>query len=167
MGKNTKRRRRIVAEAVKSGITDVAEISEIFAREGFKTSPTWIRRRVERLLTRRRPRSSVNPHQVQPTPEQLQYVIQTPMDRLRFRDFMELKCGWDEYSKLRLPALREMAPEHELVDVVFEDDKQIAACLRWMLRGLRIDKAIRKVNTDEEIARNAIGIKQQRWNVSW
>lgn len=86
---------------------------------------------------------------MQPTPDQLQYVIQTPMERLRFRDFMELKCGWDEYSKLRLPALREMVPDHQLVDVTLEgDDKQIAACLRWMLRGLPIDKAIRKVNTD-------------------
>jgi hypothetical protein len=168
MGKNTKRKRRIVAEAVKSGITDVPEISEILSREGLKSSPTWIRRRVERLLARRKPRSSVNPREVQPTPEQLQYVIQTPMEHLRFRDFMELKCGWDEYSKLRLPALREMAPEHELVDVVLEEnERQIAACLRWMLRGLPIDKAIRKVQTDEEVARNAIGIKRQGWNVSW
>jgi hypothetical protein len=53
-------------------------------------------------------------------------------------------------------------PDHAAVDGVFEKDAQKAACLRWVLRGLPLDKAIRKVETDAEIAANAIDAQRKR-----
>lgn len=92
------------------------------------------------------------------TTNPLTYVITTPMDRLRFRDFARLKVGGrDEYSGIRLPRLKELVPQHAEVEQTVGDDSAVATCLRWMLRGLPLDKAIRKVRTDLEIAENAKG----------
>jgi len=90
------------------------------------------------------------------------YILQTPMESLRFGDFAALKSGRDRFSKLRLPALREMVPDNSFTSgtKAFDNDKQLAACLRWVLRGLPVEKAIRKVKTDEEVTRNAIGSRQ-------
>jgi len=90
----------------------------------------------------------------------LGHVLRTPIRFLRFQDFMRLKVGGrDEYSGLRLDQLKQLVPEHLKVAEAIEDEAAIASCLRWMLRGLPLDKAIRKVRTDLEVAENAKGVK--------
>lgn len=93
------------------------------------------------------PRESLSP---------LQHVIQTPMEHLRFRDFQRLKCGRDEFSKVRLPKLIEQVghDSYSAATAEFDDEKAVASCLRWVLRGLPIGKAVRKVKTDQEITEN-------------
>lgn len=99
------------------------------------------------------------PHQASTTT--LQRIIETPMDGLRFRDFLRLNVGGrDEFSRIRLPQLKEMVPDHGEVEATFEDDRSIASCLRWMLRGLPLDKALRKVSTDLEIAASVKQVRQ-------
>lgn len=86
----------------------------------------------------------------------LEIISTTPMEDLRFRHFVKLKCGWDEFSSIRLPKLIERVDNqvYEAARTNFDDDKLVASYLRWHLRGLPIDKAIRKVVTDFEISEN-------------
>jgi len=85
----------------------------------------------------------------------LQYVIDTPMEQLSFEDFVNLKSGYDEYSRWSYRDLVCMVLESADVDSVLRNDKLLTSCLRWMLRGLPMEKAIRKVQTDAEVAKNA------------
>lgn len=90
------------------------------------------------------------------------HVLRTPMESLRFQDFMRLKVGGrDEFSGLGLDRLRQLVPDHLKVADAIQDDAAIASCLRWMLRGLPLDKAIRKVRTDLEVAENAKAVKYE------
>jgi hypothetical protein len=91
----------------------------------------------------------------------LEYVVQAPMDALRFKHFVALKSGRDEFSRLRLSKLIELAGEDAaaIASEYIDDDKSIAACLRWVLRGLPVEKAVRKVKTDLEVAENAKGAR--------
>lgn len=101
-------------------------------------------------------------------------VITTPMDKLRFRDFIGLRSGRDSFSRLRLPTLREMVSRDDAERAAEEwpdDESEQAKCLRWILRGLPLDKAIRKVKTDAQVRANAIAGKEspaekRRRNVS-
>ena len=89
----------------------------------------------------------------------------TPMERLRFGDFLALKAGRDEFSRLKLDALRARvsAEQREAAEAAFPDDaKLLAQALRWMLRGLHTAKAIRKVKTDAEISQQAAGSKYRK-----
>ena len=76
------------------------------------------------------------------------------MESLGFKDFVQLKCGRDEFSRMKLSDLQ-MAVSHPdclAVTADFPDDpKAEASCLRWILRGLPADKAIRKIRTDLEV----------------
>jgi hypothetical protein len=87
----------------------------------------------------------------------LDYIITSPMDRLRFRDFLRLKCGRDELSRRRLPDLVSAvsAEVAETIRIAFVNEKHQAAALRWHLRGLPVEKAIRKIKTDIEVSENA------------
>jgi hypothetical protein len=89
-------------------------------------------------------------------PDLLSQIAQTPMASLKFHDFKNLKSGRDEFSRLKLPQLREpfSVADREQVEEAF-DDKLAAQCYRWMLRGLPLNKAIRKVRTDLEVSMNA------------
>ncbi len=90
------------------------------------------------------------------------HVLRTPMESLRFRDFVRLKVGGrDEFSGLGLDQLKQMVPEHLKVADAIEGEASIASCLRWVLRGLPLDKAIRKVRTDLEVAENAKAVKHE------
>ena len=90
------------------------------------------------------------------------HVLRAPMESLRFRDFVRLKVGGrDEFSGLGLDQLKQMVPEHLKVAEAIEDEAATASCLRWMLRGLPLDKAIRKVRTDLEVAENAKAVKHE------
>lgn len=87
----------------------------------------------------------------------IQEIAATPMSELRFRHFASLKVGGrDQFTPLRLARLKLLVPDSDIVDVALDhDESAVASCLRWMLRGLPIDKAIRKVRTDLEIAEQA------------
>jgi len=104
-------------------------------------------------------RAHVSP---KPSPDSiLDYVRRTPMEDLRFRHFRRLRCGRDQYSKIRLARLKELVPQHEEVQAALGEERHVASCLRWMLRGLPMEKAIRKVLTDIEISRNAAEAAQR------
>lgn len=92
----------------------------------------------------------------------LRRVLRTPMKHLRFHDFMRLKVGGrDEFSDLGLDQLKPLVPEHKKVASAIQGEAAVASCLRWMLRGLPLDKAIRKVRTDLEVAENAKAVKYE------
>jgi len=94
-----------------------------------------------------------------------QRLIESPMESLRFKDFRELKCGRDALSKLDWSDLKERQSNHDTYSIIeaFEADvRNQAACMRWLLRGLPLDKAIRKTKTDLEVGKNAIGVKRKK-----
>lgn len=113
--------------------------------------------------------------------QEIKQVGNPQIDRLNklgskasFKDVAGLKVpgGKDEFTKLRLPALSELAGptvveeikllwlERNEVDLAagkdgFDlSDRELASILRWFLRGLTIDLATRKVRTGLEIAAN-------------
>lgn len=89
-------------------------------------------------------------------------VLRAPMKSLRFRDYVRLKVGGrDEFSGIGLDQLKALVPEHQMVADTFQGEAAIASCLRWMMRGLPLDKAIRKVRTDLEVAENAKAVKYE------
>lgn len=95
----------------------------------------------------------------------LEIVVCTPMEGLRFRHFAALKSGRDEFTRIRLPKLKEEVPTDDVETVVaefIEDEKRQASCLRWVLRGLPLDKAIRKVRVDAEITDNVVQARRRR-----
>ncbi|MDK2911836.1 MAG: ribonuclease [Methanolobus sp.] len=73
-----------------------------------------------------------------------------------FKSFAGLKVGgFDRFSRTGLDELREQAGKDAsalAVKEFREDERHQASALRWMLRGLAVDLAIRKVKTDIEIA---------------
>lgn len=88
----------------------------------------------------------------------IERLNQIPMSHLRFRDFLVVKSGRDQYSAMRLPTLREAVTEDVIVAVTAalpDDEPMQARCYRWVLRGLHVDKTIRKVKTDAEVSDNA------------
>lgn len=89
-------------------------------------------------------------------------IVRTPMEALRFRDFVNLKSGRDSWSAMRLDTLRELVAIHDVHQIADEwphDEREQARCLRWIVRGLPLDKAIRKVRTDAEVRDNAISAR--------
>lgn len=77
-------------------------------------------------------------------------------EQLRFKDFVNLKSGWDEFSSLAFSALAERISAHDLESLMAQtpDEQHLAKVIRWMLRGLKKSKALRKVATDADVARN-------------
>lgn len=75
-----------------------------------------------------------------------------------FKDFAALRTGGiDAFSKLPLATLQERAGT-EAADAVahaLDDLKAQAVTLRWALRGLGVQRAIRKVQVDAEISARA------------
>jgi hypothetical protein len=81
-----------------------------------------------------------------------------PMEALRFRDFAKLKSGYVAYSRLKPDKVREEVGPEVRAEVEREfpnDQKSQTSVIRWYLRGLDFEKALRKVKTDLEIAENA------------
>ncbi|WP_407355178.1 ribonuclease HI family protein [Methanolobus sp. WCC5] len=74
-----------------------------------------------------------------------------------FRSFAKLKVGGlDAFSRKRLDELKKEAGKNPSSQVLkeFPDDASLqASALRWMLRGLAMDLAIRKVKVDAQIAK--------------
>jgi hypothetical protein len=81
------------------------------------------------------------------------------MEQLRFKDFAKLKCGRDQFSAMRVASLQAAVSfaDREQIEGVFAEPCDQAKAYRWILRGLPIEKAIRKVKTDQEITANAYG----------
>lgn len=77
-----------------------------------------------------------------------------------FKDYAGLKTyGMDAYSHLGQAELDEYMEENglERIKEHFPDDpKAVNSALRWCMRGLLYDDAIRKVEVDQEIALNAL-----------
>jgi hypothetical protein len=98
------------------------------------------------------------------------------MKNPKFRDFLALKVGGkDEFSRLGYAALRSRMTEADIIKVeeALEVHADRAKVYRWILRGLPVDYAVRKVKTDLEVAANAKYARQERdfceddKNVDW
>lgn len=88
-------------------------------------------------------------------------------DRAKFKEWLNLKSGRDQFSSLRGAKLDEAVPE-EVKDAIAvgaplatakcltdeEKDELYPKVLRWWLRGLKAEYALKKVRFDAEIARN-------------
>lgn len=76
----------------------------------------------------------------------------------KFKDFAELRSWRDGYSNMTLEMLINQAGELCMKEVKkdLDTDTEIASSLRWVLRGLPIDYAIRKVKIDMEIRTNRL-----------
>lgn len=72
-------------------------------------------------------------------------------------DLNSIKSGRDEFSKMKLDTLKELA-SIEVVSAIcrrFNEPKTQQSALRWNLRGLTVDQAIRKTEIIEEKASSA------------
>ena len=68
------------------------------------------------------------------------------IDRIEELELASLRSGRDEYSKLKLPALTLMMPnEAAQVAEALPLPSEQAAALRWVMRGLSVEKAVAKV----------------------
>ncbi len=79
---------------------------------------------------------------------------------LRFRDFSDLKTGGiDGCSRLD----SQQYVSQEVVEIVSHivEQEDVKSCLRWYMRGLDLDLAIRKALVDAEIRQNAIGKRKK------
>jgi hypothetical protein len=89
----------------------------------------------------------------------LDRICNTPGKSLSFGDFAKLKSGRDSFSGMKLPQLQDavsVMDQRSIVEAFPQVESAQASCLRWVLRGLDCDKAIRKVQTDLEISEKAI-----------
>jgi hypothetical protein len=107
------------------------------------------------------PRGRPKPRTVAPQPKfelALDKIINVPCDSLNFGDFAKLKSGRDSFSKMKLLELQDavsVMDRRSIAEVFVQNESAQASCLRWMLRGLDCEKAIRKVQTDLEITARA------------
>jgi hypothetical protein len=107
------------------------------------------------------------PRIASPRPESesaLDRICSTPCESLSFGDFAKLKSGRDSYSGMKLPQLQDavsVMDQRSIIESFPQDESAQASCLRWMLRGLDCQKAIRKVQTDLEISERASGKRKK------
>lgn len=77
--------------------------------------------------------------------------------------------GRDEFTAMRKAKLFEAvaAQDYERICQAFDKEKYQLSALRWLLRGLSMDKAIRKVEVDREIGHEAAErreVDKMRWD---
>ena len=75
----------------------------------------------------------------------------------RFRDYMSLKTGGiDEASGLSVKDMRKLLPEEEqrVIDSRLTEEKDLATCMRWRIRGLSLEDSIRKALVDRQVRLN-------------
>ncbi|WP_406657098.1 ribonuclease HI family protein [Methanolobus sp. ZRKC2] len=73
-----------------------------------------------------------------------------------FKSFAQMKVGGlDSFSRIRIEKLRKLAgiEAANLAKKEFAEETHQASVLRWMLRGLAADLAVRKVKVDAEISK--------------
>jgi hypothetical protein len=70
--------------------------------------------------------------------------------------------GRDQYSKMKLPALEDTVgpviakrAKEAILGKNVTEDRLVGTALRWYLRGLKLDLAIRKAYVDDQFYRNA------------
>lgn len=76
---------------------------------------------------------------------------------MKFKDFAALKTlGRDKVSSMKEPQLVEHLPADDVAHIRDTFDAKIdqISAMRWQVRGLCCDLAIRKVKTDIEIRNN-------------
>ena len=76
----------------------------------------------------------------------------------------QLKSGRDKFSRLKLEQLEKLVSVDDLslAQRDFANVKLLESCLRWRLRGLQINRAIRKVLRDEEAKKSHRKRSQER-----
>ncbi len=83
----------------------------------------------------------------------------------RFKEFINLKSGRDEFTALKFTVLKERLPIAvvESIDSAMPDTDQstLAKVYRWYLRGLPVDLAIQKVKIDREVSEKIIAAKKR------
>lgn len=87
-----------------------------------------------------------------------------------FKDFMKLKVGGrDKLSARKLPDIQKSLQEASggvftvrVAEAFSDDERQQAVVLRWFLRGLALELAIRKVSVDLEVAANVAKGKNKK-----
>lgn len=89
-------------------------------------------------------------------PRSIDYILSTPMNDLCFMDFVNLRVGGcDAYSRMNIAQLCSVLGDEVVRDVVARVGLLTTKpVLRWVARGLPVEKAIRKVKTDDEFRRN-------------
>lgn len=78
--------------------------------------------------------------------------------RKSFRYYLNLRSGRDDFSKLRLPQLEQMVSANDratVADHFSNCPTYQATCLRWIVRGLAVGDAIRKVEVGRTVGRMA------------
>ncbi|MHA1253722.1 MAG: hypothetical protein ACTSRP_27395, partial [Candidatus Helarchaeota archaeon] len=91
------------------------------------------------------------------TREAISKLNNTPMNKLRFKDFARLKVGgFDKFSKMKMDKLDSIisAEDKILIENELTDENLILQAKRWVARGLEVRKSIRKVKTDQTIKNN-------------
>lgn len=91
-------------------------------------------------------------------------IVNTPMEELQYEDFKRLKFGRDKYSEIPLSELKKRVNQidYQRASEVFDKKSNLANCLRHLLRGLPLNKAIRKVKTDLDHRKNAIHSQRRK-----
>lgn len=71
-----------------------------------------------------------------------------------FGTLVKLKSGRDEFSTMKLPVLceRVSAEVRERAEKEFADEQYQAVCLRWHLRGLDVEAAVKKTQITIQMA---------------
>lgn len=83
----------------------------------------------------------------------IEKINNTQSSKLRFKDFANLKTfGKDKVSSMKRPVLEEKLDKNiiQKVNTEFTEEPDILCAMRWCVRGLSVDNAIRKVKTDLE-----------------
>ena len=95
---------------------------------------------------------------------EIKRIENTQDDRLKFRDFANLKTfGMDFFSRKKIPELEKILDESQVVviksDARMSDTTLYTSALKWCARGLSANHAVRKVMTDKEISDNSRGVR--------
>lgn len=149
--KRNHKKRRTIRKAVLSGVTDVSTIEERLSKKGLNSSREFIERHIVRSL---KPDPLIQHFRLedQPYAVQLKLISRTPIEKLRLQHFVDLKVGGrDCFSCVGIKRLKRLVPDHDLIVAVFASESEVASCLRWVLRGLSVEKAISKVLADADI----------------
>lgn len=74
----------------------------------------------------------------------------------KFRNYVDLHSGRDEYSRLTYDVLIERLAETDTTPIIASDLSQAdqASACRWVLRGLPVDMALYKLQVDRKIRTN-------------
>lgn len=85
--------------------------------------------------------------------------------KAKFSDYVALKSGRDRFSSMNEEALKALCSENDVATIEStENSAARLSALRWTLRGLPPNMAIRKAKTDMELAKNIQTSRSKRAN---